>query len=546
VNLGAVNGERATAVVRGTVPYETALWVADGELTWSCSCPVGDDGDFCKHCVAVALSIGSVGGTDPKRARRAVKAKQPKIDLEAYVRTLGTEQLAALVMAQASDDWRLRERLTARAAAAQGSGIDEATWRRRVDAAFEPYGDFVTYREAEGWAATVDDVIAALEELVDVGYGAAVIALAQRAHRKADAAVQYVDDSDGCLSEISARLGELHHRACVQSQPDPIELARRLVDLELTSELDAFHRAAAEYAAVLGPTGIAEYRRLVDPKWRKLGPRSEDWSGERFRVREAMIGIALATGDPDELIRVKQHDLRTPDDFKEISELLEAGGRLDDAVDWARRGLDTFADRPWQTGPLRELLADMLRSRGDAIGAIELFWKAFDTHPSLEAYRRLLTEADLDARAEWQDRAIDALRDRIAKRAPDDQTRRSIVTTTPAAALIEILLYEGRVEGAWAAACEHGCEQRLWLTLARAREAAHPLDAIEIYERETFDQIDTKKNAGYRTAVDHLARIRKLAEAAGRPERFDELLTEVRARHKPKRNLMALLDERGW
>jgi Uncharacterized conserved protein len=64
VNLGAVSGERATAVVRGTVPYETALWVADGELAWSCSCPVGDGGDFCKHCVAVALSIGSVGDTD--------------------------------------------------------------------------------------------------------------------------------------------------------------------------------------------------------------------------------------------------------------------------------------------------------------------------------------------------------------------------------------------------------------------------------------------------------------------------------------------------
>ncbi len=260
-----------------------------------------------------------------------------------------------------------------------------------------------------------------------------------------------------------------------------------------------------------------------------------------------MIGIALATGDPDELIRVKQHDLRTPDDYKEIAELLAAGGRADDAVDWARRGLDTFADRPWPTGPLRELLADMLRGRGDAIGAIELFWQAFVAHPSLDAYRRLLTEADLvDARAAWQDRAIGALRGRVTERRPGQQTRRSIATTTPASALIQILLYEGEVEAAWAAAGEHGCEQRLWLTLARAREAGHPLDAIEIYERETFDRIDTKKNAGYRSAVDYLVRICKLAEDVGRAERFDELLTEVRVRHKPKRNLMALLDERGW
>lgn len=546
VEFGTVGQERVAAVVRGTMPYETALWVGGGDLAWSCSCPVGDDGDFCKHCVALALSIASLGDVTQKRARRA-KIEQPKIDLDAYVLSLSTDELAELVMAQAADDWRLRERLTARAAAAKGVGIDEATWRRRVDAVFQPYGDFVTYREAEGWATDVNDAIAALEELVDAGHGAAVVALAQRAHRNADAAVQYVDGSDGCLSDISARLGELHHRACVESRPDPIELAGQLVDLELTSELDAFHRAAAAYAAVLGSTGIAEYRRLVAPKWRKLGPRSDNWSGERFRVREAMIGVALAADDPDELIRVKQHDLRSPDDFREIAEFLAVGGRLDDAVDWARRGLDTFADRQRQTGPLRELLAGLLRSGGDAVGSVELFWQAFDTHASLDAYRRLLTEADLvGARAGWQERAIGALRARVAQEGPDDQTPRSIAATMPATALIEILLYEGDVEGAWATAVEHGCDRRLWLSLARAREGGHPLDAIPIYEREAFAQIDTKKNGGYRSAVDHLARIRTLADAAGRPERFEDLLAEVRVKHKPKRNLMALLDQLGW
>jgi uncharacterized Zn finger protein len=547
VELGAAGAERAVAVVRGTLPYEVALWVADGRLAWSCSCPVGDDGEFCKHCVALALSIASPGESGPKQARRGARAQPLNGDLEAYVQSLDGDELAELVMTQAAEDWRLRERLTARAAAAKGSGIDAVAWRRRIDAVFRPYGDFVSYREAPGWAADVNDVIGALDELVDAGHGAAVIALAQRAHRKADDAVQYIDDSDGWLSDISTRLGVLHHRACAQSRPDPVELAKQLVDLELTSELDAFHRAAADYADVLGPTGIAEYRRLVEPKWSKLGPASEHRSGERFRVREAMIGIALATGDPDELIQVKQHDLRSPDDYQEVAEALRAASRVDDAVGWARRGLDEFVGRPRQNGPLRELLADMLRDRGDATAAVELFWKAFDTHPSLESYRRLLAEADIvDARTAWQDRAVNALRDKVTQRLPDDQRHRSIVTTTPASALIQILLYEGDGEGAWKAAIEHGCEQPLWLTLARAREAAHPLDAIPIYEREAFAQIDTKKNGGYRAAVDYLARIRKLAGGAGRPERFDELLADVRVKHKPKRNLMALLDQRGW
>lgn len=547
VELGAVSADRVDAVVRGALPYEVHLWVADAELAWSCSCPVGDDGKFCKHCVAVALSLGNTGTDAPKQPRRAQKADRDETDLWSYLQTLGDDALVDLVLEQAADDWRLRERLTAQAAAAAGSGIDQGTWRRRVDAVFAPYGDFVSYREAAGWAADVDDVLSALEEQLDAGHATAVIALLEHAHREADAAVQYTDDSDGWLSGISERIGDLHQRACEKAAPDPVELARRLVDLELTSELDAFHRAAARYADVLGVEGIDEYRRRVEPKWRKLGPDTDRWSGQRFRVREAMIGVALATADPDELIKVKQHDLRTPDDYLEVAEALCAAGRIDDAVAWARRGLDVFGDRPRQNGPLRELLAELLRGRGDASGAVDLFWQAFTTHPSLDAYRRLLTEADTAAAcADWQQRALAALQDRVGERRTEDQSPRSIVSATPASVLIEILLYEGDIETAWAAAAEYGCEQRLWLTLARAREPTHPLDSVPVYEREALAQIDTKKNGGYRNAVDYLERIRRLAIAGGEPQRFDRLLVAVRVKHKPKRNLMALLDKKGW
>ena len=45
------------ANVRGTHRYSVELGVGDdGELTYECDCPVGEDGIFCKHAVAVALS----------------------------------------------------------------------------------------------------------------------------------------------------------------------------------------------------------------------------------------------------------------------------------------------------------------------------------------------------------------------------------------------------------------------------------------------------------------------------------------------------------
>lgn len=174
VELGAVEDERVEAVVRGTMPYDVVLWVEGAELGWSCSCPVGEDGAFCKHCVAVGLAVAvKESGTGRSRNKAVPKSARQEVDLRAYVGTLKVSELVDLVMEQADADWRLRERLTARAMAERGSGIDERAWRRRLDAVFAPNGDFVDYREAAGWAAEVGDVVQALAEQADAGHAAA-------------------------------------------------------------------------------------------------------------------------------------------------------------------------------------------------------------------------------------------------------------------------------------------------------------------------------------------------------------------------------------
>jgi uncharacterized Zn finger protein len=257
-----------------------------------------------------------------------------------------------------------------------------------------------------------------------------------------------------------------------------------------------------------------------------------------------MIGVAEATGDPNELIAIRGDDLRTPDDYLEIAQALLGAGRPDEAREWARQGLDSFADRHWQTPLLREFLATQLRASGDTSDAEALWWDAFERHPSIDGYRKLIAEsADVET---CRQRAVDLLRRRLEAGNTDARTRNPLVARSPATTLVEILLYEGRAEDAWSAAVAHGCDDRTWMTLARAREATHPLDAIPIYERVVAAQIDTKKNGGYRVAVDLLARIRTLASKAGEPQRFTNLLAAVTTEHSRKRNLMALIDKKRW
>ena len=526
-----------TATVRGSVPYRVELR-REPQVAWSCTCPVGESGDFCKHCVAVALEVGD---DEPERRQ---SGPVERTELRTYLSGLEADELADLLLEQVESDWRLRERLMARALASGGQSLDGRAWKKRIDAAFGDGRYFVPYAEAGGWAQDVFELIDALGDLVDAGHPAAVVGLVEHAHRRADASVQYVDDSDGWLTDISGRLGDLHLRACQRARPDPVELAGRLAELELTSELDTFHRAAATYADVLGAEGIAAYRQNVEPKWKAARNVKDPYSHTAFRAREAMIGIAQAVGDPDVLIAIHGDDLHTPDAYLEIARELVLAGRQPEALDWARQGLATYADRHWQTPPLRDFLAQQLRARGDEADAEALWWEAFEQHPSLDGYRKLLAEsADRDARRE---QAIGELRTRLDAADVQTRTRNPLLERSPATTMVEILLYEGRADDAWNAASANGCDDRTWMNLARAREATHPLDAIPIYERAVATQIGTKTNGGYQAAVDLLSRIRTLATQAGELERFSELLACITAEHARKRNLMALIDSKRW
>jgi len=44
------------AVVRGTEDYTVEIVAKANRMDFDCACPLGDDEEFCKHCVATALA----------------------------------------------------------------------------------------------------------------------------------------------------------------------------------------------------------------------------------------------------------------------------------------------------------------------------------------------------------------------------------------------------------------------------------------------------------------------------------------------------------
>jgi uncharacterized Zn finger protein len=531
---------RLSAVVRGTMPYLVAIWVEGTKKPrFSCTCPQGEDGKFCKHAAALALTLHGGGRaalwSDDDRPAVGRVEDDPVFE---FLLGLDHAELARLVHDAAQRDSRTAQRIEAKAAASVGQpAVEVREWRKAVTAAFGRPSHYVDYYEAPRWAAGVQDLFDGLRGLLDDGHAAEVIPLVEYAFERADKATGYVDSSDGCFGQISWEIEDLHLRACTEARPDPVALARRLVAFELDAELDTFRRAAATYADVLGDAGLAEYRRLVQPRYEALPPPSDrDYLSDRFHVTNAMLGLARACGRIDEAVAIRSANLRSPHDYEEIVEVLAAAGRTDEALTWARQGL-AIEGREHQKRELRNQLVTLLVDAGDHEAAVQERIRAFQAQPSLASYKDLTAQVTSSGTNPAPDRtdALEWLRDRAAAEAG----------TGPGSVLVEIQLYEGDADAAWDAAQAYGCDERWWMTLARAREATHPTDAIPVYERTVESLIDKKNAKAYSEAVKLMARIERLHAAAG-GNGWAPYLRDVTTRHRAKRSLVAKIHDQGW
>lgn len=109
-----------------------------------------------------------------------------------------------------------------------------------------------------------------------------------------------------------------------------------------------------------------------------------------------------------------------------------------------------------------------------------------------------------------------------------------------------MFLWEKDVEAAWQEANQGGCSNNLWMELAAKREREHPEDALPVYQRQIEPTVSQKNNEAYREAIGLLGKIRELMVRLSQEVDFGRHLESVRVAHKPKRNLMKLIDQATW
>ncbi len=526
------------AKVLGTYEYRVRLGADGDELLHSCDCPLGMDGEICKHCVAVGLAW--LAGDVPKDAPGGPVTME---DARKYLEEQDKNILVRIIMEQAMVDERLRERILLRAS--RMGGLDLASFRRAIDDAVDFDDDY--YGSLRDYAERIENVVASIAELLEEGFAAEVVELSEYALAAVEGIVDY--DVDGAIGGILQGLENLHHEACKRAEPDPEALAKRLYEWELGGDHDTFFDAVNTYADVLGERGLAEYEKLAKEEWADvpaLGPDRENrphYYGKRERLTGIMEALAARFGDLENLVAIKSKDLSTALLYLEIAWTYKQAGEDEKALEWAEEGAWVF---PGGGHPdLRRFLAGEYHDRGRHEEAMELIWTVFAGRPRPEGYQELKAHGERAGMWErWRRKALDFVREDIV-REKEESEGYYLSRPVDRSRLVEILLWEGNAGDAWREAKEGGCDDRLWLELAARREEEHPEDSLSIYEARIEPLVEQTNNAAYKQAYELLLKTRALMRELGREQEFEEYVELLREEYKRKRNFMKLLEQLG-
>ncbi len=539
-NLVELN-DRITANVHGRQKYDVSLWPENGALEYSCSCPLGEVGEFCKHCVATGLKWLEQQKPD------SGKTKKPKItakDIEKFLLSQDKQYLIDTILELARYDGQLMHQLVVKTARAAAKGLDLDAYRSAIDFAvdIDYFADYFSMRE---YSQGIFDVISSIEDLFNEGYGKEVVELTEYFLAAVEQAMNEVDDYDGELSYILDTLQEMHFKACKIAKPDPETLARRLFEREVNSRGDAFYGAVETYADILGEKGLAVYRELATAEWEKfpkLGPKAKysEINGKRYRITKIVEALAQKSGDVEELVNIKKRDLSSPYRYLQIAEIYRKARKRDLALQWAERGVKAFTDRP--DPRLQEFLANEYHRVKRHEDAMKQIWDIFTRRANLEHYQLLKTHADkTKAWQEWREKALSFIRDEIRK-----QRKKKLWYCMDNSVLVEIFLWEKDIESALTEARNGGCSEYLWYQLAVKLAPTKPAESINIYKSLVEPTLKMTNKKAYLETVKLLKEINRLMVETGKKEEFSNYLETIRAAHKRKRNFMKYLNRTKW
>jgi tetratricopeptide (TPR) repeat protein len=532
-----VLGNQVIATVQGSAEYLVVLTMPDrssgSRLRGECGCPYGQEGFFCKHCVAVGLALLRDAVAVPRQRPSPTPSRAS--DLSSWLNSLSRDDLVALVCDQVveDDDWRRRLEMRAAAAASDLPAVSARV--QSMLGSDDEYGQsrfagqygYLEGPESWYYARRVREVTETVKQIADAGQAGDAMVIAEMALAAIADSSRHASDRAGVISDAAAELAAAHQEACRATAPDPVGLADFLA-ARMISANDAEPVDPADYADLLGSEGMRHLRQRITEVW-TINP-----SG--WPERMAMESILRLQGDVDGLVAMLAENLdgRGLGHMQIVRELDQAG-RADEALAWAERGLRE-ATQPDER--LADFVTDRYIAEGRVGDAVTVRRDRFRAAPGVNSYELLRDAAELAGSWEpirrW---ALGLLRDQAAG-LPRAAAR---PRWAGGPVRIDVLIADGDIDAAWEAAKDVASDDQ-WLRLANLVIETRPADALTVYRRLIAILKGQTGDGVYERIAQLLVSARTCHRRLGTDAAFDLYLRALRDDQKRKRKLIRILD----
>ena len=537
------------AVVQGTQPYQVRVWIdEENDLDGECDCPHAQDGNFCKHLVALCLAWrGDLGGEAPapdvQAARKvAAVAKRARTQasnrdaLHAFVRAQPAQALAERLWAWAGYDRALMADLKAWQAE-HSAGNDTKALRGAIGDLLRQRSGYLDWHEMPTYMRRAGRVLPLLQPWLQRD-PAELRALCEHALRCLYKVAEHADDSNGELGGLMQDLIALLTQA-LHAAPPPAAWVERWFTLMAEDPWGLWDEKAILAAA--GPAVLARYTERVREewdRWQRSHPATGRYDYQRSQLRGRYLASIAAQGDPRALRDAMAASAADPGEFHDLVALCEGQGWYREAFQWAQAAAKRHP-QDWRSED--DLLRCYERDGWDE-EALAIWRRRLAANASPDVYQSALKaaeragrdraayRAELFAWAEQREaEALQARRKNPYGQQADPMERDVSLRTA-------WLLADRDLEAALALVQQSGvrCAAATLETLARKLPRRHHADAAQLLQR-VFAQAMESATSPYAKPLELVREILERLPSAQQAA----WLAELRTRYKPKRNFIA-------
>jgi uncharacterized Zn finger protein len=526
------NRNKITAEVEGTETYRVTLKWTSKQLDGACDCPASEGFDFCKHCVAVALTLRETQAEQDQLMKGG-----PENRIKAYLLKQDKDKLANWLLELIESDRALSQQWSLRADRALGV-LDAKALKKNITAAIPYNRNLYRYNQVRSYFAQVETMLEQLCDLTDELPAANTLKLVDYALQRIWRALDTIDDSGGFRYGSVELLQTTHIQACQRLDWPKQKLADYLLEIAFDDASDLYPEIPLSYTDALGDSGLALFYDAVQAKWDALPALKQgadfDQKWPYFRLEHMLEQRARLDNDISTLVKLKQKTATNLRDYQELAELCLQAGDFEAVEAWlAKCRLIRETDYQQRTDRIQ---VSLFKAKAMWPDALDRQWRIYAKDFNLDDYLVLLEIAQSagDER-DWRETAIQRLKQQA-------RTKKSSLYATWNNKLLEFYLHDGAIDEALAIATNEKVSAELALELAW-KLSNEPDKAFPLFQRVVEHSIRQTKNTAYRDAVKLLQEMAGVMKSRQQQQQLQQLLAYLRQEYRAKRNFIKFLNE---